>query len=557
MLAPKEQAAERTVVEPRGPTTSERGLKSGALGVVSATVIGVASVGPAYSLAATLGLTAAVLGVFSPAIVVVSFIPMLFAAAAYFYLNRVDPDCGATFPWVTRAMGPHAGWMGGWGVVIADIVVMPSLAWVAAWYTYALFGLDSLAANSWAVMGLGCAYILVMTTITWLGIEISARTQFVLLTTEIVILLGFSIYALARVFTSQPAGSITPSWDWINPFNLTSSQLAQGILLTLFIYWGWDTAANVNEETRKGRTAAGVATVTSTIILVLTYVVVAFAATAYRGPGFLVDNPDDVLTGMVGSPWDKIMILAILTSAIACTQTTILPTARTTLSMAAHGAMPRWLGTISPRFLTPTGSTWAMGIASIAMYVVLMLIDSSENLLWDAIAGLGFAVAFYYGITALASPILFRRVLTKSWKHFLLAGVVPMIAAMVLFWVFVRSAIDLWNPKNSYTPAWFAFGDFQGVGPALVIGIGMLLVGVPLMFLFQAGHPTFFRRKPEVATSIDGLLPDPDRVTDEGLDLGEFRLPAEREGSLETKGSAPEDHEPPERAHLGDPRGRA
>ena len=42
--------------------------------------------------------------------------------------------------------------------------------------------------------------------------------------------------------------------------------------------------------------------------------------------------------------------------------------------------------------------------------------------------GLGFAIAFYYGITALASPILFRKVLTKSWKHFLLAGVVPVLS---------------------------------------------------------------------------------------------------------------------------------
>ena len=91
--------------------------------------------------------------------------------------------------------------------------------------------------------------------------------------------------------------------------------------------------------------------------------------------------------------------------------------------MAAHGALPRKLAEIHPRFLTPTWSTWAMGLASIAWYAVLVFVDSSENILWDSISGLGFAIAFYYGITALASPILFRKVLTKSWKHFVLAGV--------------------------------------------------------------------------------------------------------------------------------------
>ena len=54
------------------------------------------------------------------------------------------------------------------------------------------------------------------------------------------------------------------------------------MLLALFIYWGWDTAANVNEETRGARTASGVATVASTMVLVSTYLVAAFATTAYR-----------------------------------------------------------------------------------------------------------------------------------------------------------------------------------------------------------------------------------------------------------------------------------
>jgi amino acid transporter len=152
-----------------------KGLKTGAIGVVSATVIGVASTAPAYSMAATIGLLALVVGRGSPAIMVIAFLPMLFTAAAYYYLNRVDPDCGATFPWVTRAMGPTAGWLGGWGVVVADLVVMPSLAWVAAYYTYSLFGLDSLASNTWALLILGSVFILAMTLICWLGIELSAR----------------------------------------------------------------------------------------------------------------------------------------------------------------------------------------------------------------------------------------------------------------------------------------------------------------------------------------------------------------------------------------------
>ena len=508
-----------------------KGLKGGALGLASATVIGVASTAPAYSLAATVGLIAAIAGVYSPAIIVVAFVPMLLTACAYYYLNRVDPDCGATFSWVTRAMGPHAGWMGGWGVVIADIVVMPSLAWVAAFYTYSLLGLDSLAENTWALLLLGSAFILVLTLITWLGIELSARTQFVLLATEIVLLIGFSIYALINVYATHPAGSITPSWQWINPFNLTASELSAGVLVALFIYWGWDTAANVNEETR-GRTKAGVATILSTLVLVGTYVVAAFATTAYRGPGFLSDNPDDVLTAMARSPWSKLMMLAILSSAIASTQTTILPTARTTLSMAAHRALPKALAKISPKYLTPTWSTWWMGIASIAWWLLLIAIDRTENILWDSITGLGFAIAFYYAITALAAPILFRRLLFKSFKNFLLVGVAPIIGALTLGWVFVRSAIDsfFYSPDTAFTPAWFQFGSFRGLGAPFVIGIGMLVLGIPLMLWRKHVVPAFFHTRRDVASSMVEVLPDEFRVTDATLQMGALPTPETTKG---------------------------
>jgi amino acid transporter len=521
------------------PVRSDKGLKKGAIGTVSTTVIAVSSTAPAYSMAATIGLVAAIVGVHSPAIVLVAFIPMLFTAAAYYYLNRVDPDCGATFSWVTRAMGPNAGWLGGWGIIIADILVMPSLAWTASYYTYSLFGNDD--PGSVAIMWLGIGFIVLMTVVAWLGIELSARTQFLLLAAEIVGLVGFSIVALVDVWANHPAGSITPSLSWLNPFELSLSEVSQGVLLAIFIYWGWDTAANVNEETRNGRFASSISAVISTVILMGTYLVVTFATTAYKGPEFLSDNPDDVLTVMAPNAfWEKVLIIAILTSAAACTQTTILPTARTTLSMAAHRALPKALGKISPRFLTPTWSTWWFGILSIAWYMVLVAIDREENILWDSISGLTFAVAFYYGLTALASPILFRRVLGKSLRNFVFVGLVPLIGAAVLFWVLVKSAFDLFDPAGSYTPAWFAFGDSNGVGAAFVIGIGSLLLGIPLWLWARKAYPTFFARKPEAVDSLADLLPDELRVTEEttevpSLETAPFEVPPVRRTEAPTE----------------------
>jgi amino acid transporter len=131
-----------------GAAPGEKGLKRNAIGFLSSTVIGVASTAPGYSLAATLGFIAAAVGVFSPAVLWVAFIPMLLIATAYYYMNRADPDCGTTFTWVTRGLGPYAGWLGGWAIVVADVVVMANLAQIAGLYTFLLFGANGAAAST-------------------------------------------------------------------------------------------------------------------------------------------------------------------------------------------------------------------------------------------------------------------------------------------------------------------------------------------------------------------------------------------------------------------------
>ena len=259
----------------------------------------------------------------------------------------------------------------------------------------------------------------------------------------------------------------------------------------MFIYWGWDSTVTVNEETEDSTETPGKAALWATVILVLLYVVDSVAAQAYHGASFLSNNSDDVFKALggdvLGSPWDKLLIIAVLTSASASTQTTILPTARTSLSMAAHGAIPKRFANIHPRYLTPSTSTIYMGTLSVIWYVGLTII--SESILFASIAGLGLMIAFYYALTGYACPIYYRHHL-KGVKNFLFIGLSPIIGALILTWAFFRSAHDLYFTTDNGT--WF------GVGQAFIIGIGFLAVGVVLMFIYQRIAPEFFRRRPEV-----------------------------------------------------------
>lgn len=379
-----ESAAVPSPTAPAAGSVEDKGLKKNAIGFVSSVVIGVASTAPGYSLAATLGFVAAAVALQSPAILLISFIPMFLVAGGYYYLNKADPDCGTSFSWVTKAMGPQLGWIAGWTIVVADIIVMANLAQIAGLYSFELFGWTAAAESTVAVTAVGVIWIVIMTAIVVIGIELSARTQVGLLAAEIFTLALFSVVALIKVYSgSAPAASIHPSLSWINPFSLSPSEISAGMLLAVFIYWGWDTTATVNEETEDPGEAPGKATVISTLILLGIYIVVAVAAQSYAGVDNLIKNQEDVLsslgTEVFGSPLDKLLIIAVLTSAAASTQTTILPTARTTLSMARAKAMPESLGRVHPRFLTPHISTILMGGLSIVWYVGLTIV--SEDIL--------------------------------------------------------------------------------------------------------------------------------------------------------------------------------
>ena len=258
--------------------------------------------------------------------------------------------------------------MNGWALFIADVLVMASLAVIAAQYTFLLFGWHSAAHSTAGIVIGSVVWIALMTWICYRGIELSARVQFFLLAAEIAILGLFALVALAKVYGSTPPGSLHPSLDWLNPFAISCGALVDGVLLGIFIYWGWDTSLSVNEESEDSAEGPGSAAVLSTILLLLIYVVVSIAAQAYHGTAILENNSrrrsERPRHEGVRCPWDKLLILAVLTSASACTQTTILPTARTTFSMARWGALPAVFGRVHPRYLTPTVSTLGMGALS-------------------------------------------------------------------------------------------------------------------------------------------------------------------------------------------------
>jgi amino acid transporter len=345
-------------------------------------------------------------------------------------------------------------------------------------------------------------WIWLMTWICHRGIELSARIQQLLLSFEILMLVIFSVVAIVTVYTGSPAHAIQPQASWFNPFDMPFHDLIVALLLAIFIYWGWDSGVAVNEESEDANEGPGRAAVVSTILLVVIYLLVATGGQAYHGTAFISseENAKDVLNalghGVLGAVGVKFLIVAVLTSASASTQTTILPTARTTLSMAHWQAIPSAIGKIHPRFLTPTVSTWGFGLISIAVAVPLIL--TSETVLELAVVALGIPVCFYYGATGFACAFYYRREIFTSVRKFLLVGLGPFIGGVMFFGIGVYALIYYGHAAHSEgkiyagltLPLWFG-------------GIGMVL-GVVLMLVSRPYFRSYFSRRLE--TAPPGLL---------------------------------------------------
>jgi amino acid transporter len=284
------------------------------------------------------------------------------------------------------------------------------------------------------------------------------------------------------------------------------------VLLAVFIYWGWESSLSVNEESADPRHAPGRAAILSTVLLVLNYLLVTVASLAFAGVGEhgigLANeaNAEDVLAGLGGavfgtSGFGKVMgvllIVSVLTSGAATSQATIMPAARTTLSMASHGALPKVFGRVHPKYQTPSVTTWAFGLVSLALYVLLAL--WSRNVLADSVDAVGLTIAIEFTVTAFACVWVFRRTLWSSVRNFVLRGLLPFVGGVFFLAVLVLAAIAYAKPDAGETTVF-------GIGGVAVIGVVAILVGFPLMFAVQRACRDFFagRRLTRGAVARDG-----------------------------------------------------
>lgn len=485
-----------------GSTRTAKGLSAGSVGLIGAVVIGISCIAPAYTLTGALGPTVSEVGVHLPAIFLVGFLPMLLVAFGYRELNNAMPDSGTSFTWATRAFGPYLGWMGGWGLIAATVVVLSNLAGIAVDFLYLLLsqvfhdpGIADLAKNPFINVATCLAFMAVATFISYRDMQTTQKVQYVLVGFQLLVLVLFGVVAFVHVANGTAFDATPVSLDWFNPFGVPSfSAFAAGLSLSIFIFWGWDVTLTMSEETKGSRSTPGRAATLTVLIIVVAYLFVSMAAIAFAGTGpdgIGLGNPDIqenvffALAGPVLGPLAILMSIAVLSSSAASLQSTAVSPARTLLAMGHYGALPARFARVSPRFMTPGYSTIVSAVVASVFYAVMRFI--SEDVLWDTITTLGMMICFYYGITAFACVWFFRKKWFASARNAFFTFLCPLVGGAILTVLFVTTLID------SLDPDYGSGSNVAGVGLVFILGMVILLSGVVVMLVMRRRLPAFFR----------------------------------------------------------------
>lgn len=481
---------------------SKKGLSAGTVGLLGAVVIGISCIAPAYTMTAALGPTAQEVGLQVPAIILVGFIPMLLVAFGYRELNNRMPDSGTSFTWASRAFGPWIGWMAGWGLVAATVIVLSNLAGIAVDFLFLLIAqitrnpeIAELAANPFINVVVCLLFVLGATFVSYRDMQTTQKLQYVLVGFQVLVLLVFAAVAIWQAVSGAAYDPTPVDWSWFNPFAVSSfSAFAAGLSLSIFIFWGWDVTLTMNEETKDPDRTPGRAATITVVTIVLLYLLLAIGMIMFAGVGDgelglgndeISDNVFFSLSGPILGPLAFLVSLAVLTSSAASLQSTFVSPARTLLAMGHYGALPPKFATVSPRFFTPGYATIVAAVVASAFYAVMRFI--SVSVLTDTILTLGMMICFYYGLTAFACVWYFRKQWFDSVRNVFFTFLFPLIGGAILAVLFVTTLIDSMDPEYG------SGSNIFGLGLVFVLGVTIILVGVAIMVWQAVRRPAFFR----------------------------------------------------------------
>lgn len=446
----------------------EHSLAKGALGVVESVIMGIAGTAPAYSIAATTALIVGTVGVLSVGSILYCGLIMFGMMLAFINLNKMAPDAGASFAWVSRVFGPTWGFFSGWGLIVASVVFMVTATVPAAQATLKILSPDHVDSTGW-VTATAAIWLTLISAVVGKGIKHASFAQILFTIIETAIVLTI-IAAGLYYFWDQPAH--VPSLHWFSPTSFTAETFASGALVAIFFYWGWDVTMNLGEETVEGEPQpAGKGAFWSMVNLIVFFVIMLTVVLIVLTDQEIADADTNVMFAVAEklfpSPWGYLAVVSTILSTIGTIETQILCFTRSMFSMSRADMLHPRYAKVHPEWQTPLTATvwiWALGLLLLLGFSYLPAVTDILN---TSLTAIGLQICFYMGIAGAASVWHYRGMIKGKPMDALTHVIWPGLSTAFMVFVGFYSMKDL---------------DWLTIG----VGLGGIALGfVPLLLSAQ------------------------------------------------------------------------
>jgi hypothetical protein len=454
------------------PQSHKHQLAPNVLGLFESAVMGVAGSAPAYSIAASTALLVGAVGLAGPAALLYCGIAMFGIVFAFNYLGRTESNSGATYAWVRRGLHPALGYIAGWSLLMCSSIFMVAATLPAGSSFLGLFSEKLSNSKGWVTL-FGTFFFLLMVAAVAFGVTITAKVQVIMSTIEVGLL---ALFAILAIFHGTKVHTF--SWHWFSPSSFgTSQKFFAGALVAAFYYWGWDVTANLNEETKGSHKTPGQGAIIGMLITFLLFEVFTIGSNMVLSDKDIADNSANILGVLGQKVWPgtpgKLIVVAVLLSTVATLETQLIQVTRTMFSMGRDGTLARSFGKVHSKYKTPVFATMTITVVGIGLFVGSQFIGSLGKIMTDAIAAIGVQISIYYALAGYSVVVLFRKMIFKSFKNFILMGLWPLIGAVFMTTMFIKVIPTL----DSLTK---------------IVGFGTIALGlIPMLWYWSRGHIYF------------------------------------------------------------------
>jgi amino acid transporter len=450
-----------------GRRTVDAGLGAGSVGIAGVLMQSIAQISPTLGIFYTIAFTTGQAGKAAPLTYLAAFGVCLTLAVPLRGLARHLPSAGGFYTYVSRGIGPRWGFMTGWAYAIMVGIVPAGLAAFTGDILHdELAGQFGITAPWWlfALVILGVCFVC-----GYFGIVISIRFLVVMTVFEVAVGLGL---ALTGLLEPGPGGVNLAGF---NPASVQSSSgFFLAIVLSIFAFTGFESAAAVGEESRDPKRLVPLAIVGSLCVIGVFYMVCAWGlqigwgtdtlptlANSPTAPAFVLAER---LWGTAGS---LLVLIALVNSGLGVCVACTTSSTRTIFGMARTGALPSWFARVSPKRHTPLPAVYTQSAVAVAVCLAAGLPLGPVNL-FNLLGTTGTFVYIPIFILANVAAVLFVRSRHPGEFGVLAYVLCPLISTAALFTIGYNSVVPLPDPPIAFAP--LLAGAYLLLGAAVLLG---------------------------------------------------------------------------------------